>query len=196
MFIVAGLGNPGKEYEKTRHNTGRIILSMLAKKHGFSDWKEEGKIKALTSEGKLGFTKMIFVMPNNMMNNSGKSIGPLITSKKQLGELVVIYDDLDLPIGKFRISFNRSSGGHNGLESIIKNVKSVEFARIRVGISPITPKGITKRPKGDAKKIIYFLMTEFKDAELAELKKAAKKISEAIEMMAEESLNKAMSTYN
>ncbi len=196
MFIVTGLGNPGKEYEKTRHNAGRIILQLLAKKHDFSEWKEEGKIKALTSDGKIGKSKMLFVQPNNMMNNSGKSVAPLIKSKKQLGEFVVIYDDLDLPIGKFRISFNRSSGGHNGLESIIKNVKSEEFARIRVGISPITPSGKTKRPKGDAKKVVYFLMTEFKDAEMAELKKASKKISEALEMMAEENLNKAMSIYN
>lgn len=196
MHIIAGLGNPGEEYEGTRHNAGRIILELIAKKAGFSDWREEGKLKALVAEGKLGKQKFQFVLPNNFMNNSGKSVAPLIKSKKTLGELVVIYDDLDLPIGKFRISFNRSSGGHNGVESIIKNVKSQEFYRIRVGLSPVTPSGKTKRPKGDAEKAVKFLMTKFKDPEMAELKKEAKRIAEALEMMYAESPNKAMSLYN
>lgn len=196
MHIIAGLGNPGEEYEGTRHNAGRIILELIAKKAGFSAWREEGKLKALVAEGKLGKQKFQFVLPNNFMNNSGKSIAPLIKTKKALGELVVIYDDLDLPIGKFRISFNRSSGGHNGLESIIKNVKSQEFHRIRVGLSPVTPSGKTKRPKGDAEKAVKFLMTRFKDPEMAELKKEAKRIAEALEMMYAESPNKAMSIFN
>lgn len=196
MYIIAGLGNPGEEYEGTRHNAGRIILELIAKKAGFSAWREEGKLKALVAEGKLGKQKFQFVLPNNFMNNSGKSIAPLIKSKKALGELVVIYDDLDLPIGKFRISFNRSSGGHNGVESIIKNVKSQEFYRIRVGLSPVTPSGKTKRPKGDAEKAVKFLMTKFKDPEMTELKKEAKRIAEALEMMYAESPNKAMSLYN
>lgn len=196
MHIIVGLGNPGEEYKGTRHNAGRIILELIAKKEGFSAWREEGKIKALVSEGKIGKEKCMFVLPDNFMNNSGKSVAPLIKSKKQLGDLLVIYDDLDLPIGKFRISFNRSSGGHNGLESIIKNLKSMEFHRIRVGLSPVTASGKTKRPKGDAEKTVKFLMGKFKDPEMAELKKISKKIAEAIEMLFGESANKAMSIYN
>ncbi len=196
MFTVVGLGNPGEEYTNTRHNAGRIILEIIAKKNAFSDWREEGKLKALVAEGKLGKTKTLFVLPNNFMNNSGKSVAPLIKAKKDLASLVVIYDDLDLPLGNFKISFNRSSGGHNGLESIIKNVKSQEFARIRVGLSPQTPSGKTKRPKGDADKVVKYLMNKFKDPEIAELKKVAKKIGEALEMLPVDGLNKTMSICN
>jgi PTH1 family peptidyl-tRNA hydrolase len=196
MHIIVGLGNPGEEYVGTRHNAGRIILELIAKKLAFSGWREEGKIKALICEGKIGKEKYMFVLPNNFMNNSGKAVAPLIKSKKALADLVIIYDDLDLPIGTFRISFNRSSGGHNGLESIIKNVKSQEFHRIRVGLSPVTPSGKTKRPKGDPDKLVKYLMTKFKEPEMAELKKESKKIAEAIEMLFAESPNKAMSVFN
>ena len=116
MKLVVGLGNPGKEYENTRHNAGRILVGMIEKK------LEGSKIK--------------FITPDTFMNNSGKAVAPLVKSKKDLAQLVVIYDDIDLPLGKIKISFNRSSGGHNGLNSVIKSLKSQEFLRIRVGITP------------------------------------------------------------
>ena len=195
MFTMVGLGNPGEEYKSTRHNTGRMILEWLAKKLVFSEWKEEGKLKALVATGKIGKAKVQFVLPNNFMNNSGKSVGPLIKSKKDLEKLVVIYDDLDLSIGSMKISFNKSSGGHNGLESIIKNVKSQEFVRIRVGISPHTPSGKIKKPSGE-KPVIDFLMKDFKDSELADLKKLSKKIAEALECFVSDGKGKMMSLYN
>src|SRR3989344_8325798 len=99
--LVVGLGNPGKEYEHTRHNTGRIMVGIIEKK-----LETKHKIK--------------FVTPDNFMNNSGKTVKPFIKTKKDLESLVVIYDDIDLPLGKIKISFNRSSGGHNGLNSVIK----------------------------------------------------------------------------
>lgn len=196
MYTIVGLGNPGDEYARTRHNAGRFIVELLAKKLDFSDWREEGKLKAFVAAGKIGKTKTQFVLPNNFMNNSGKSVAPLIKAKKDLAELVVIYDDLDLPIGSFRISFDRSSGGHNGVESIIKQVKSQAFARIRVGLSPVTPTGKTKRPKGDPEKAMQFLMTAFKDPEITELKKVAKKIAEALELLPVGGLQKTMSLFN
>ncbi|MFA5778221.1 MAG: aminoacyl-tRNA hydrolase [Candidatus Paceibacterota bacterium] len=175
MKLVVGLGNPGKEYENTRHNTGRILVGMIEKK------LEEKKIK--------------FITPDNFMNNSGKAVAPLVKSKKDLKDLVVIYDDIDLPLGKIKISFNRSSGGHNGLGSIIKSLKSEEFLRIRVGISPATPKGVVKKPKGE-KAVLNFLLGEFKKPELETLKKLSKKVAEAVETIFEESREKAMSLYN
>jgi PTH1 family peptidyl-tRNA hydrolase len=195
MLYVIGLGNPGEEYKETRHNTGRIILELLAKKNNFPDWKEDGKIKALISKGELDGEKMTFVLPNNFMNNSGKSVLPLIKSKKDLDKLVVIYDDLDLPIGKIKLSYNRSSGGHNGLGSIIKNVKSEEFLRIRVGVSPHTPSGKTKKPKGEDA-VLKFLLKEFKEPEMKEIKKIAKIISEALVTTSSSGKDKAMSIYN
>jgi PTH1 family peptidyl-tRNA hydrolase len=129
------------------------------------------------------------------MNNSGGSVKPLIKVKKDLENLVVIYDDLDFPIGRIKISFDRGDGGHNGLADIIKAVKSREFVRIRIGVSPETPGGKLKKPKGE-QAVIDFLMKDFKDAELAELKKLSKKIGEARECFATDGKDKMMSLYN
>ncbi|MFH1200745.1 MAG: aminoacyl-tRNA hydrolase [bacterium] len=175
MKLVVGLGNPGKEYEKTRHNTGRILVGILEKK------LEDKEIKFLT--------------PDTFMNNSGKAVAPLIKTKKDLKDLVVIYDDIDLPLGKMKISFNRSSGGHNGLASVIKHLKSEEFLRIRVGTAPATPSGKIKKPKGE-KAVIKFILGEFKKSELETLKKLSKKVTEAVETIFTESKEKAMSLYN
>ncbi len=195
MIIVVGLGNPGDEYKNTRHNAGRIILELLAKKDGFTEWKDQPKIKALVSKGEIEQEKMTFVMPNNFMNNSGTSVAPMILSKKDLAKLVVVYDDLDIPIGKIKISFNRSSGGHNGLESIIKRVKSPEFVRIRVGVSPHTPSGKLRKPTGE-KAVLDFLLKNFKDSEMADLKKVAKTVREALVVFSAESKEKAMTLFN
>lgn len=195
MIIVAGLGNPGDEYKKNRHNAGRIIIQMLADKHDFYDWKEDIKNKALISSGKIESTKMQFILPNNFMNNSGKSVGQFVKSKKDLASLVVIYDDIDLPIGRIKISFNRSSGGHNGLESVIKSLHSKEFVRIRVGISPHTPGGKLRRPIGE-KAVLAFLLKDFKDPEMKELKKMAKTIALALETFAQSGKEKMMTEFN
>lgn len=175
-LIIFGLGNKGEEYKNTRHNTGSIISSLIRKKFE-------------------GNKKIKFIEVDNFMNNSGKTISYYIKSKKDLNNLIIIYDDIDLPLGKMKISFNRSSGGHNGLESVIKNLKSKEFIRIRVGLSPETPSGKIRKPKGEDK-ILKFLLGNFKEEELKELKKVAKKAGEAIEIILNESLGKAMSLYN
>jgi peptidyl-tRNA hydrolase, PTH1 family len=175
MKIVIGLGNPGVEYEKTRHNAGRIIVEHIRKSF------EDSKVK--------------FIVPDTFMNHSGKAIAPYVKSPKDLKDLVVIYDDIDLPIGTMRISFNRSSGGHNGLGSIIKTVKSEEFPRVRIGIAPVTPGGKTKKPKGEDA-VLKFLLGEFKKSELDELKKLSKKVADAVEMIFAEGKDKAMSLYN
>jgi len=175
MKLVVGLGNPGEEYENTRHNTGRILVGLIEKK------LESKKIK--------------FLAPDTFMNNSGKAIAFLVKSKKDLKDLVVIYDDIDLPLGKMKISFNRSSGGHNGLGSVIKSLKSEEFLRIRIGISPATPKGVVRKPKGE-KAVLNFLLGVYKKPELEIIKKLSKKVAEAVEMIFAESKEKAMSLYN
>ena len=146
-------------------------------------------------EAKINNSKIKFITPDNFMNNSGKTVAPFIKTKKDLKDLVVIYDDVDLPLGKMRISFNRSSGGHNGLGSIIKALKSEEFVRIRIGISPSTPSGKLRKPKGE-KAVLKFLLGEFKKPELETLKKLSKKVAEAVEMIFTEGKDKAMSLYN
>lgn len=194
MFTIIGLGNPGKEYENTRHNTGRIVLNAIAKKNDFSEWKEDIKLKALISKGELGGKKVQFLLPNNFMNNSGTSVAPIITSPKSLEQIVVIYDDLDIAVGNMKISYDRSSGGHNGLESIIKKVKSQKFARIRVGICPVTPSGKLKVLNGLERTDI--LLKDFREAEYAEIKKLSKKIGDALEIIVTESREKAMTLFN
>ena len=195
MILIVGLGNPGEEYENTRHNSGRIILEKIAKVNDFSEWKDDMKLKSLRSKGELGGEKVEFLLPNTFMNNSGNAVCQIIDSPKKLKNLVVVYDDMDLPVGTLKISFNRSSGGHNGVESIIKKVKSREFVRIRIGVCPVTPTGKFKKPKGD-EAVLNFLLGTFKEDELKTLKMEAKKVSEVIAMLASEGKDKAMTMYN
>lgn len=193
--ILVGLGNPGLEYENTRHNTGRIMLECFRKKNDFPDWKSDKKLKALISEGKIGKQKAFLAEPENFMNNSGKSIASLVKNKKDAARAVVIYDDLDLSIGTFKISFNRGSGGHKGLESIIKSLKTREFVRMRVGIAPITLSGKIKKPQGD-KAVHDYIIGKFKEKEFEVMKKVSKKVSEALVMIVSEGREKAMGEFN
>ncbi len=194
-MLIVGLGNPGKEYENTRHNSGRIILEKIAKANDFSDWRDDMKLKSFRSKGELDGEKVEFLLPNTFMNNSGNAVCQIIDDKKKLKNLVVIYDDMDLPIGSLKISYNRSSGGHNGLESIIKRVKSQEFVRIRIGVCPLTPTGKFKKPKGE-EAVLKFLLGVFKEDELKILKNQAKKVSEIITMLASEGKDKTMTLFN
>lgn len=194
-FVLVGLGNPGVEYEKTRHNAGRIVLEIFRKKNDFTDWKFDKKLKALVSEGKIKKEKVLLVEPETFMNKSGISIAPLVKSKKSAESLVVVHDDLDLPLGSYKISFNRGSGGHRGVESIIRSIKTEGFVRVRVGISPTTPSGKLKKPHGE-KLIDSFIVNGFKDKEMDEIKKVSKKLSDALAMIVEEGREKAMSVFN
>ncbi|MDD2935501.1 MAG: aminoacyl-tRNA hydrolase [Candidatus Pacebacteria bacterium] len=194
MYTIVGLGNPGKEYAMTRHNTGRIMLDYFAKSNDFSDWNENKKYKSLVSEGKLDKEKVILLKPETFMNKSGLSVKDLI-DKDNAGNLIVIYDDLDLGLGDFKISFNRGTGGHNGLESIVKTIKTKEFTRIRVGICPTTPTGKLKKPKGE-EKVLNLIMKDFKKPELDVLKKISKRINIALEMIVKEGRDKAMNEFN
>jgi PTH1 family peptidyl-tRNA hydrolase len=196
-YVIAGLGNPGEEYENTRHNTGWIILDMVAKEYGSDDGDFEfnKKLNSKVCEAKIGKEKVTLIAPETFMNLSGKAIAPLVKSIKAAEKLVVIYDDFSLPIGRMRISYNRSSGGHNGLESIIKAVKTEAFVRIRIGTAAENAKGNAKLLHGEDK-IEKFILGKFKDEELKELKKVGKKVVEAIQVLIKEGREKAMSVYN
>lgn len=194
-MLIVGLGNPGKEYENTRHNAGRIILEKIAKANDFPDWRDDMKLKSFKAKGELDGQKVEFLMPNTFMNNSGVAVAPIIDSPKKLKNLIVIYDDLDLPLGSLKISYDRSSGGHNGLESVIKKVKSKEFLRIRIGVSPTTPTGKFRKPKGE-EAILKFLLGVFKEDELKIIKNISKKVALIIAMVSAEGKDKAMSIYN
>lgn len=193
-YIFVGLGNPGEEYKDTRHNTGRILLEMFGKSLD-AEWKFDKKLNATTAKVKLGKTPVTLVLPETFMNNSGKAVKVLVNSVKSAEKMLVIYDDLDLPFGVNKISFNKSSGGHRGLESIIKNIKTEKFTRIRVGISPTTPSGKIKKPKGEDA-VTKVILGKFKDDEMKDLKKLSKKINEALEVFVSGGLEKAMTFFN
>lgn len=193
-FIV-GLGNPGEEYKNTRHNTGRIMLEYFRKKNGFPDWTEDKKRKALVSEGNIGKEKVILIAPETFMNGSGKSVLMFVKSKKDASRTTVVYDDLDLAMGTMKISWNRGSGGHKGIESIIRTLKTREFARVRVGISPATPSGKIRKPSGE-KAVDALILGTLKEKEAETFKKLSKKLCEALSALVTEGRDKAMTAFN
>ena len=196
-YIFVGLGNPGLEYQNTRHNTGRMLLEWFGKSAGRVDaeWKLDKKLNAQIAKVKVGKTAVTLVLPETFMNNSGKSVKSLVTSIKSAEKMMVIYDDLDLPFGNSKISFNKSSGGHKGLDSIIKAIKTEKFARVRVGISPASPKLRRASPNKD-KVVEKIIMGKWKPDELAELKKLSKKVNEALETFVSFGLEKTMTEFN
>ncbi|MFA6553928.1 MAG: aminoacyl-tRNA hydrolase [Candidatus Paceibacterota bacterium] len=193
-YIIAGLGNPGEEYENTRHNTGRMILDFVVKEYG-DEFEFNKKLNSKVCQAKIGKEKATLIAPETFMNLSGKAIAPLVKSVKAAEKLIVIYDDFSLPLGRMRISYNRSSGGHNGLESIIKAVKTEAFLRIRIGTAPENAKGNAKLINGEDK-IEKFILGKFKDDELKELKAVGKRVTEAVLTIIKEGREKAMSVYN
>ena len=208
MHYIVALGNPGEEYKNTRHNVGRVILEEFFKKNYFSEWTIDKKLKALSSEGKIGKEKVLLIEPETFMNKSGTAISyfvkpvPKATSakastsrRKGLENLIVVHDDIDLALGSMKISYNKGTGGHRGLDSIIKAVKTKEFVRVRIGVSPTTLSGKIKKPMGEDK-VIDFILGKFKPKELDIFKKTSKKYSQAIQTIIIEGRNKAMNLFN
>ena len=197
-YLFVGLGNPGPDYEKSRHSFGRMILLSLASKllgeMEIGDWQFDKKLKAQITSGTLNKNKFRFLLPENMMNNSGGCIKPLIKNKKEANEVVVIHDDVDLPLGALKISYNRGSGGHRGVESIVKALKTTEFIRLRLGVAPTTPSGKIKKPTGD--KVIDFIIGNFKPAESETVKQTTKQAKTVIQSLIEDGLAKTMNLYN
>jgi len=185
QYIIVGLGNPGEEYANTRHNSGRMVVERFRKKNDFPEWTADKSLKALVSKGSWGKDKVILLMPDNFMNVSGKSVATLIKNAKDAERTIVVYDDLDLPLGSLKISFNRSSGGHKGVESIIKALKTRAFARLRIGVCPTTPSGKLRKPKGE-EALLDFIVGPFKKVEADEMKKVTKKGAEAVAFILED----------
>jgi len=203
MYLIVGLGNPGEEYERSRHNTGRIVLEFFRKKYDFSEWEESSKKTALFSKGRIGKKNVELLTPETFMNKSGSAVLGAVTKHKIKSEnLVVIYDDLDLPRGVLKISFNKGTGGHKGLESIVKSIKTKKFVRVRVGISQVTPKGNPASPAGRLKKprgeqkILDYLMANFSKKDLEILKKLKPKIAQILETIILNGRQKAMNLFN
>lgn len=186
MFIIAGLGNSKKEYDNTRHNIGFALIDALADKYGISVM--DIKNKAMTGKGIINGHKVILAKPLTFMNLSGESIRPLTDYYKidVPAELIVISDDISLPPGQIRIRKRGSAGGHNGLKNIIGQLGSEEFQRIRIGVG--------EKPKGYD--LADYVLGHFSKEEQPLMKEGIDKAVEALEMMLEGDVERAMNEFN
>ena len=185
-FIIAGLGNPGKKYELTRHNAGFIFADMLAEKHGVSINKIQ--FKSVTGMLELGGHKCLLMKPQTMMNLSGEAIRQAAQFYKIPPEkIIIVFDDISLPCGKMRIRRKGSDGGHNGMKSIIYQLASDQFPRIKLGV------GEKPHPDYD---LADWVLSTFKKDELKALAETCEKACEAAELMVSGDTDKAMSRFN
>lgn len=183
MYIIIGLGNPGRDYAKTRHNVGFMTLDTLAEKVGIN-FNKSG-FNAVYGEGRIGSEKVILAKPETFMNNSGFAVSRLANwFKLPTNRIIVIYDDIDLPCGAMRIRENGSAGTHNGMRSIITQLGSDDFIRIRIGIG---------KPKSD---LINFVLGVPSEDETKLLNKAFPDAAEAIKLIVGGRLAEAQSTFN
>ncbi|MGB9812910.1 MAG: aminoacyl-tRNA hydrolase [Thermovenabulum sp.] len=185
MYLIAGLGNPGKQYENTRHNIGFIVVDFIAKELGTNI--DKIKFKALYNDIFYKNEKLILLKPMTYMNLSGESVKEAVSFYKlPLSNLIVIYDDMDLPLGKIRIKRSGSSGGHKGVESIIYQLASEDFLRIRIGIG---------KPKPGQDTISHVIGT-FDAEEENKVKEIIKIAARATFCIIEEGIERAMNLYN
>lgn len=194
-FIIVGLGNPGKEYEKTRHNAGRSAVALVAKQEGFDDFVFNKKANANVTKGVIGKEQATLVLPETFVNLSGKAVSAFIKSPKAAKNLLVVHDDLDLPLGTIKMVFGRGSGGHKGVESVMRAVKTKDFARIRIGISAAGKKNQAKKVEGE-EKVIKHVIGKWKPGEEAVFKKVLKKVAEAIRLYATSGIESATQFAN
>lgn len=184
MYIIAGLGNPGKKYENTRHNIGFIALDRLAERNDIKINKI--KHKALVGEGRISGQKVLLVKPQTYMNLSGQSLREVMDYyKEDVDNLIVIYDDIDIPEGTLRIRKKGSAGTHNGMRSIVYDLKSDQFPRIRIGMGA--------ERKSDLRD---FVIGGFTKDEKKLLEEAVERAVLASECIVEKGIDKAMNEYN
>lgn len=200
MKIIIGLGNPGDKYRGTRHNIGFETLDFLLKKYESVDesvWDEDKKTKSLTK--KLSIKKIIalLVKPLTYMNNSGIATALLISYYKVKPEdIVVIHDELDLPLGKIQIRFGGGTAGHNGLESIIRSIGTDKFLRIRMGVGkPIRVDGTKFDLKSD-RAIEDYVLQAFSENEYHTVRTMIKHVQKNLELLLEHGFDTFMSKYN
>ena len=193
MKLIAGLGNPGRGYTNNRHNVGFMCLNYFAKKQGIRFDKKRGK--ARIGIGEIAGTKVALARPQTYMNLSGQSVCLLVKKFDiNLNDLLVIHDDLDLPLGKIRIRQGGGSAGHKGVNSITTELGSQDFIRIRVGIGrPNIMGGSAEISEAD---IITYVLSDFTPEEKQPITQAITKVSEAILCLLTEGMVAAMNKYN
>jgi PTH1 family peptidyl-tRNA hydrolase len=188
MFLIVGLGNPGSEYERTRHNLGFMLIDKLAEQERIAVIKRE--CRALIARADIEGQAVKLVKPQTYMNLSGESVGCLLrkhgVTEAENRRLIVISDDLALPLGKIRIRERGSAGGHNGLKSIIATLGDNEFVRLRIGIQPEHPLEDTRG----------FVLNSFPRAERPIVEEVLERSAEAVRSILRDGVLKAMATFN
>ncbi len=192
MKLIIGLGNPGKTYAHNRHNVGFRCLNYFARLHSIHF--DRRQCQARVAIGEVDGEKLMLAKPLTFMNLSGKSVAPLVQKYSiPLTDLLVIYDDLDLPLGKIRIRGSGGSGGHKGMSSIISALGSDDFPRIRVGIGRPQVDG---RPSNDEEVIVKYVLSDFSPQEEALIKPAIARVAEAIDCFLTQGIEAAMNRFN
>lgn len=185
LFIVAGLGNPGVRYLNNRHNVGFNTVDVLARKLDIS--VRQLKFKALVGEGRIGDNRILLMKPQTYMNSSGESIRDAVEWYKiPLENLIVIYDDIDLPLGKIRVRRKGSAGTHNGMRSIVYQLISDAFPRVRVGIG---------RPPENMD-LADFVLGDFKEDEADIIRESITRAAEAVITIINSGVDEAMARFN
>jgi peptidyl-tRNA hydrolase, PTH1 family len=183
MFLVAGLGNIGLEYQNTRHNVGFEMIDLLSKRYNIPVNRE--KYKGAYGEGFISGEKVILLKPYTYMNLSGESIRSVVDFYKlDLDKIIVIYDDVSLELGRLRIRQSGSAGGHNGIKSIIAQLGTESFPRIKIGIG---------QPKYD---IVKYVLGTFPKEDKKVLEDVLSVASDALEIIIKQGINEAMNKYN
>ena len=186
VHLIVGLGNPGADYAKTRHNAGFLLVEKLAAKWK-TDWSNERKFVARIAKSERGGKRALLCEPQTFMNLSGETVGALINFYQlPLKQVLVAVDDADLPLGEIRLRKSGSSGGHHGLESIEQHLATREFARLRIGIGR----------KDGAREITNFVLGKFDLAENAVLEKVLVRASDQVECWLDNGIEKAMNQFN
>ena len=184
MYIIVGLGNPGKQYENTRHNMGFLAVDLLAEKYNIDVNKI--KFKALVGEGRIAGQKVLLVKPQTYMNLSGEAVRQAMDFYKiDPEELIVIYDDIDIPTGTFRIRKKGSPGTHNGMRNIFQHIQTNDFPRIRVGIG-----------SGKKDNLAGYVTGGISKSEQEILADVLKSSADAAACIIEKGIDKAMNEYN
>lgn len=185
MYLIVGLGNPGREYESTRHNAGFLVIDRLADKLGVS--VSTKKFLGFTGSGMLGGEKVLLLKPQTYMNASGESVRAAVDFYKlEPDQVIVVYDDISLDVGSVRIRAQGSAGGHNGMKSIIAHLGTAEYPRVRVGIGD-------KPPGMD---LADYVLSHFPKNELEALKPALTDAADAVEKLISCGVQAAMNRYN
>ena len=191
MKLIIGLGNPGQAYANNRHNLGFICLNHIARTQGIRFDKKQGQ--ARTGSGEVAGSKVVLAKPQTYMNLSGQSVSRLVKKFNiDLGDLLVIHDDLDLPLGKIRIRRGGSAGGHKGINSIISELETQDFSRLKIGVGHPAVSS-TEISEAD---IISYVLNDFTPEETVVVTQAVPRVSEVILCLLTEGLTAAMNKYN